>query len=125
MKSSYFTAGIVIYSRFKCVTIMSFRDRMVSNGGGGGLVKRTNCILKTSNVIILATCTGTCACTCNIFMQASWQIVDSQMFRHFYVPKNGSKNMKLARYKKESMLYISGERYIFYTLFISLAFFCI
>lgn len=35
MKSSYFTAGIVIYSRFKCVTIMSFRDRMVSNGGGG------------------------------------------------------------------------------------------
>lgn len=52
-----------------------------------------------------------------------WQIVDSQMFRHFYVPKNGSKNMKLARYKKESMLYISGERYIFYTLFISLAFF--
>lgn len=90
---------------------------------GGGLVKRTNCILKTSNVIILATCTGTCACTCNIFMQASWQIVDSQMFRHFYVPKNGSKNMKLARYKKESMLYISGERYILYTLFISLAFF--
>lgn len=80
---------------------------------GGGLVKRTNCILKTSNVIILATCTGTCACTCNIFMQASWQIVDSQMFRHFYVPKNGSKNMKLARYKNIFFIH-----YLFLQLFL-------